>query len=377
MSDFNNMSNKLRSIIAGLALVCLAIGFLLGSGRVGVNGGPENLSDNYLDLYVVGLASHFAQTNDDTLVKHGLCFGDALQATEARFATFSEAPPDSSVSSAYQQVLSLVRGEACSNHLATLAQTGAATTARSNLLKSVLKGLLALLVIALLLGALAWYLMNRQGDGATKPMRQPSIQPDDEQKSRSWQRAMPRQETQAPDNNDFRQAAKATPATTPDPSQPQPIGGFSTTYNRGDDSFDKSFIIENGNGDFLGECGVSISEYVTTDDGARNVTAFEIWLFDKNDTHTVTKVIMSDHAFGDEATRAKLAVRGESVLASLNETIALETKALIINANVNDLVYTDTSPARGIFDRFTIDLSAWVKSQLEQSSGSASDMLNF
>ena len=74
---------------------------------------------------------------------------------------------------------------------------------------------------------------------------------------------------------------------------------------RGDDAFDKSFIIENSNGDFLGECGVSISEYVNTDDGARNVTAFEIWLFDKNDTHTVTKVLMSDYAFSDEATRAK------------------------------------------------------------------------
>ena len=34
------------------------------------------------------------------------------------------------------------------------------------------------------------------------------------------------------------------------------------------------------------------------------VTAFEVWLFDKNDIRTVTKVLMSDHAFNDDAIRA-------------------------------------------------------------------------
>lgn len=377
MSNFNNMSNTLRSIIAGLALICLAIGYLLGSSRVGANGGPENLSDNYLDLYVIGLASHFSQSNDATLVKHGLCFGDALVTAEARFKHLSEdVSAEPNAITAYQQILPIVRGEQiCSAH-----REAFLTENSSSILPTILKGLLAILLIALLLGGLAWYWMNRQSQ--PKEPRHKPIASDDKREgdSRSWERAMQREEVALPepDDSEFRRAATTTPpVTTTDPSLPQPIGGFSTTYTRGDDAFDKSFIIENGKGDFLGECGVSISEYVTTDDGARNVTAFEIWLFDKNDTHTVTKVIMSDHAFGDEATRAKLAVRGESVLASLNETIALETKALIINANVNDLVYTDTNPARGIFDRFTIDLSAWVKSQLEQSSGSASDMLNF
>jgi hypothetical protein len=39
------------------------------------------------------------------------------------------------------------------------------------------------------------------------------------------------------------------------------------------------------------------------------VTAFEAWLFDKNDIQTVTKVIMSAHAFSDDATKQRLAAK--------------------------------------------------------------------
>ena len=118
----------------------------------------------------------------------------------------------------------------------------------------------------------------------------------------------------------------------------------------------------NANGDFLGECGVGISESIGTG-SPRNVTALEIWLFDKNDIRTITKVIMSDHAFFDDALKAKLAPKGEPVLASENEPIVLETAALIINAEITDLAYnTDTSlPPNSTFDRLTIELSAWAK----------------
>jgi hypothetical protein len=44
-----------------------------------------------------------------------------------------------------------------------------------------------------------------------------------------------------------------------------------------------------------GECGVGISETIGVGD-PKKVTAFEVWLFDKNDIQTVTKVLMSAHA---------------------------------------------------------------------------------
>ena len=140
-----------------------------------------------------------------------------------------------------------------------------------------------------------------------------------------------------------------------------PLARFQATYTFGHDSFDDSFSIENANGDFLGECGVGISESIGTD-SPKNVTALEVWLFDKNDIRTVTKVIMSDHAFFDEALKAKLAPKGEPVLARENETIVLETASLIINADIRDMQYgTGTLPPQSYFEQITIELSAWAK----------------
>jgi hypothetical protein len=140
-----------------------------------------------------------------------------------------------------------------------------------------------------------------------------------------------------------------------------PIARFRTTYVLGHDTYDDSFSIENSSGDFLGECGVSIAESLGTE-APKNVTAFEVWLFDKNDIRTITKVIMSDHAFFDDALKAKLAPKGEPVLARESETIVLETATLIINAEVTELTYgTGTLPPQSFFERFTIELSAWSK----------------
>ncbi|MBP6016344.1 MAG: hypothetical protein KA586_06455 [Candidatus Promineofilum sp.] len=157
-------------------------------------------------------------------------------------------------------------------------------------------------------------------------------------------------------------AATAAAAAAASQPTPVPIARFRTVYTRGHDTYDDSFSIENANGDFLGECGVGISETIGAT-APKNVTAFEVWLFDKNDIRTITKVIMSDHAFFDDALKAKLAPKGEPVLARANETIVLETATLIINAEITEMDYGQGGdlPDASYFDRFTIELSAWAK----------------
>jgi len=140
-----------------------------------------------------------------------------------------------------------------------------------------------------------------------------------------------------------------------------PLARFTSNYTYGRDTYDDSFSIENANGDFMGECGVGISESIGTD-SPKNVTAFEVWLFDKNDIRTVTKVIMSDHAFFDDALKAKLAPKGEPVMARENEVIVLETASLIINAEIKGMQYgSGALPPQSYFENFTIELSAWAK----------------
>lgn len=149
-----------------------------------------------------------------------------------------------------------------------------------------------------------------------------------------------------------------------------PIAKFQTTYNHGHESFDDSFSIEKSNGTFLGECGVSIAESIGSD-SPKNVAAIEVWLFDKNDIRTITRVVMSEHAFYDEAMKAKLAPKGEPALARENEIVVLETAALIINVELKGLEYgdSDSMPPESYFERVTFELSAWAKED-EASSGS-------
>jgi hypothetical protein len=134
-----------------------------------------------------------------------------------------------------------------------------------------------------------------------------------------------------------------------------------TTYNLGNDLYDDSFSIDSQSGEFLGECGVGISETVGVGEPKR-VTAFEVWLFDKNDIQTVTQVLMSDHAFLDDETKQRLEAKGEPVLAEPGREMFLETATLRLVARVVDMTYgAGAAPDESFFDRITLELVVWSK----------------
>lgn len=140
-----------------------------------------------------------------------------------------------------------------------------------------------------------------------------------------------------------------------------PMVQFMSSYKLGDDLFDESFSIDSPSGEFLGECGVGISETIGVGEPKR-VTAFEVWLFDKNDIQTVTKVLMSAHAFLDEATRQRLTAKGEPVLVEPGTEVVLETQTLRMVARVVDMGYGDGAlPESSFFDRMLLELSVWQK----------------
>ena len=144
-----------------------------------------------------------------------------------------------------------------------------------------------------------------------------------------------------------------------DRGESPPMHQFVTTYVLGDNLFDDSFSIESAAGEFLGECGVGISEAIGVGEPKR-VTAFEVWLFDQNDIKTVTKVLMSGHAFYDDAIRSELEKKGEPVLADAGVEFILATNNLRIIGRVMDMGYGDGPlPEESFFDRLSIELSVW------------------
>ena len=192
------------------------------------------------------------------------------------------------------------------------------------------------LVTVLLAGALAAYFLLRQGrsTGTVSPA------------------AQAQEVSQQMERTDYAAMGEETP-----------MSQFMTTYMLGDDLFDDSFSIDSPSGEFLGECGVGISEAIGVGE-PKKVAAFEIWLFDKNDIQTVTKVLMSEHAFMDEALRQRLAAKGEPFQADPGSEVVLETATLRLVSRVVDLAYGGGAmPENSHFERVTLELAVWPKEE--------------
>jgi len=191
-------------------------------------------------------------------------------------------------------------------------------------------GVIVAIVALIAGGALVWsYLQKRKGGQFGKPMPAPDV--------------------------------AREPVRPQEPTGPFSYGTFLTSYNIGDDSYDDCFPIETASGEFLGECGLGISE-VLHDGEPSLVTAFEVWLFDKSDIRTVTKVLMSEHAFANDELRERLAPKGEAVLAEPGKTITLETAALMVQAEIKEMAYgAGEGPDQSHFARLTVELVASAK----------------
>ncbi len=140
-----------------------------------------------------------------------------------------------------------------------------------------------------------------------------------------------------------------------------PITQTMTTYVLGDDLYDESFSIDTQAGEFMGEYGVGVSEAIGVGE-PKKVAALEIWLFDKNDIKTATKVLMSRHAFNDPGIRARLEPKGELVLVEPQAQVLLETATLQLLATVVDLEYgRGPLPDDSYFERITLELAIWPR----------------
>jgi len=141
----------------------------------------------------------------------------------------------------------------------------------------------------------------------------------------------------------------------------KPVAQFMSTYLFGDDRYDESFIFDAPNGAFLGECGISISDLIGVGE-PKKISAFDVWLFDKNDIQTVTKVIMSRHAFNEPNIKSRLEIRGEPILAEPGKLFRLETATLRMEGRIVDVSYGDLPlPEDSYFQRNTIELAVYRK----------------
>jgi hypothetical protein len=169
-----------------------------------------------------------------------------------------------------------------------------------------------------------------------------------------------------PASDPIMQVEEVMPSEQPLQFEPEAVGDdslatFRTIYALGDDDYDDSFSIESPTGDFLGECGVGIGDLIGAGE-PNKVSAFEVWLFDKNDIQTVTKVLMSNYAHNDAETRNRLSAKGDPIVAEPGSVISLQTASLEVEARIVDMTYGESAlPSQSFFERLTIELRAWSR----------------
>ena len=336
-----NSNSALMMIMVGAG--AFVLGLIIGLPVLGwwlfpvewINAGPADLAPEAKADYIQMVADSFAMTGDQAKALERMqALGEgASQALQDRLAESSG--PDN----ARMAVLVAAVSGSLPPPEGTSGDDGGGTSLQS-LILPICAGIL--LVIVLIGGGLFVYMRFVGG--------------------------MPKRKTEpgAPTATQQRGTAPVRVETPPDiaaEAGPEPVTTFKTNYMLGNDLFDESFSIDDQQGDFLGECGVGIGETIGVGD-PKKVTAFEVWLFDKNDIRTVTKVIMSEHAFNDEGLKSRLSAKGEPMMARSDAVVEMETATLKVAARIVDMQYgSGALPPNSFFQQLTLEISAWKKAE--------------
>jgi hypothetical protein len=141
---------------------------------------------------------------------------------------------------------------------------------------------------------------------------------------------------------------------------PPPLKRWAGTYTLGQDNYDEFFTIETSDGAFLGESGMGILEAVPGT-SPKQVMAFDVGLFDKTDITTLSRVVMSEHAYNDSTIRAKVEAnpQAETILAEPGKEFTLETSAMRVKAKIEDMEYGPGGNT--YFNKLRLSLAVFVK----------------
>jgi hypothetical protein len=320
-----------------LGSLCFMVGLIIGLFAIGwwlwpvewVDASPAELQSGWQDMWLQMAVISYGATGDAATAKVEYdALGDAADDTLARIL----ANPQGIESNLLSQFSAAV-----SASVPVPAGVTPATTPAGGGKTNVSTLLIVMCVVTLLVGAaivVYFVLQGRKRAGGAAPAAQ-----------------FTGTEAEAP----------AEWTSFPAPGDQAPMAQFMASYKAGDDMFDDSFSIDSPSGEFLGECGAGISETIGVG-VPKKVTAFEVWLFDKNDIQTVTKVLMSAHAFNDPAIRQKLEAKGEPFQANSGGQTLLETATLRLVARVVDMTYGQGAlPESSYFDSLVLELAIWQK----------------
>jgi hypothetical protein len=156
--------------------------------------------------------------------------------------------------------------------------------------------------------------------------------------------------------SDFVRAAPVAAAA----EREQLIGTFRTAYEIGDDRYDESFPINGQMGELIGECGASVVERIGHEAPAK-VAAIAVWLFDKSDFQSTTKVLMTDYAFQDHMIKDRLKNRGDARRAE-NGMLQILTSTMRVEVQISEIDFAPVgNQPHGFFEKVNLEFRVFRK----------------
>lgn len=341
-------AHKILICISTGVIIGLIIGLIMGYGlfpKQWANLTPGHMRPDFRSRYLAEVAENYLITGDIEMARKSLGLNskvksapwlkeDKALAADIQFAIDNARDPGIALTNQQYIALQSLQGR-LPEVLATPVAETTAETGKPNPLKTLAYLVVALTLILIAFG-IGWFLIIKPRRGAEPEMDLDRYEP------------LTGEEPGAG-------VPGAVGIAEP------PVKSFTTTYMIGDDYFDPSFSIEIGP-DFLGECGIGISETIGAGD-PKKVTAFEAWLFDKSDIRTLTVVLASEYAANEPDLRAKLEPKGEVEQITPGRIVTLETSVLRVQVQIKDLEYAQGGniPSHSYAQKITFVLQAWVK----------------
>jgi hypothetical protein len=155
--------------------------------------------------------------------------------------------------------------------------------------------------------------------------------------------------------------APAKPKVVWEGEGPPPLKQWAGTYTLGQDNYEGFFVIETDEGIFLGEGGMEIFKTVPNTNPKQPI-AFDVGLFDKTDITTLSRVVMTEHAYQDETLRASVEANphAEAILAEPGATFTMTSTAMRVEAKIEDMEYSGEN-GNVYFNRLTVSLAIFVQ----------------
>ncbi len=146
-----------------------------------------------------------------------------------------------------------------------------------------------------------------------------------------------------------------------------PIMQWNSNYTEGRTPYDESITLETEAKDFLGEAGIGMNTPVPGS-GQKQVMDFDLWVFDKTDINTYSRILMSEKAYNDSDIRSQVDMNplAEPVLAEKGMVVTIDSKTMRIEVTLEEVKFDETNT---YFEELQVKMNIFLQEGVEIKAG--------